>query len=872
MNLKEPTLIGRGCQPPAPLAVGGIVIILVLIFMFSPGRIFCSISDDSEIENRLVGATGKERVEILSELVNAYQDINPKKAMDYGREALQLLLTFPDGKLEISILNNMSTASIWLGDFQAAENFARRSLAIAKALGEKSSEAAAIYNIGLAYWYQDRYREAEDWNSRCHNYYKKRGNKKGLAKSIQLMGSISWKLGNFAAALQYVQQSTEIYQALNDKKGIADSLNMSGIISSEAGQYQDGLDFFFKANRIYESLEDKTGVAKTLNNIGRNYTKIGKPLEALKYLRKSLDISRKMGIRSLFSTTIINFGEIYAQKKEYSKALEYFYQALKIKEELKESMWIAFALNHIGKVKRKLGKYREARQLLERALEIAKNIKIKNEIKTAAKELSEISEILGDHQKALAYYQEYKNIDEEIYNEISRKKMLEIQTLYETDQREKELTLLKKDQELQQLEQEQQNTFMNSVLAIALLILLVVFTVFMLYRLKTRTTQTLTKEIREHKQTAQKLRESEETFRTLAEKSVVGISIIQDHVIRYANPAFLTIFDCSPEDIVGQSPLKLAMKEDQALVMERLSQPISREDAADFTGYEFRGLTKKGKVIYLESYSVKTLYQGQTAVLETIIDITDRKKTEAELLKMRKLESMGILAGRIAQDFHHLITLVVDDAEKLKTFMQYDAKLFNWIGNLEKTALKATNLTQKLITFSRGGGAAEPREVDLASILKSTFYTYPQMKKWVHSVSMSPGLTTIYGDERELTQVISSLLWNAREAKDNDEELTVTIFAENTFIPPVNNRSLKAGEYIKVTVTDNGKGIPGDQLDKVFDPYFSTKEDFSQKGMGLGLAICYSIIKRHNGHISINSEVGMGTTVELILPVYKSNN
>jgi two-component system, cell cycle sensor histidine kinase and response regulator CckA len=135
---------------------------------------------------------------------------------------------------------------------------------------------------------------------------------------------------------------------------------------------------------------------------------------------------------------------------------------------------------------------------------------------------------------------------------------------------------------------------------------------------------------------------------------------------------------------------------------------------------------------------------------------------------------------------------------------------------------------------------------------------------------MSPGLTTIYGDERELTQVIGSLLWNAREAKDNDEELTVTITAENTFIPPVNNRSLKDGEYIKVTVTDNGKGIPGDQLDKVFDPYFSTKEDFSQKGMGLGLAICYSIIKKHNGHISLKSEVGMGTTVDLILPVYKS--
>lgn len=556
------------------------------------------------------------------------------------------------------------------------------------------------------------------------------------------------------------------------------------------------------------------------------------------------------------------------QDKKPNKALDYGKEALKLLGTFPDRKLEIKILNNMSTASIKLGHYRESRQLLERALEIAKTLKIKNEIKAAAKELSEISEILGDHQKALIYYQEYQSIDEEIFNELSRKKMSEIQTLYETDKREKELTLLKKTQQIQQLELEQQKTFMNYVLLIALLILLLVFAVFTLYRLKTRTTKTLSKEIREHKQTAQKLRESEEKFRTLAEKSVVGISIIQDQVIRYANPAFLTIFGCAIEDVVGQSPLTLVLEEDRTLVTERLNQPMSGEDAADFTGYEFKGLTKEGKVIHLESYGVKTLYQGQTALLETIIDITERKKTEAELLKMRKLESMGTLAGTIARDFHHLLSLVANDAEKLKWGTQYDANLLNWVENIEKTALKATNLAQKLITFSKGGGA-EPREADLSSILKSTFDTYPQMEKWVHNVSIPPGLKPIRGDERELIQVISSLLWNAREAKDNEEEVTVNITAQNTIIPPGNNASLKAGEYIEVVVTDNGKGIPAHQLDKVFDPYFSTKEDFSQKGMGLSLAICYSIIKKHNGHISLKSEVGKGTMVELILPTYQ---
>ena len=140
------------------------------------------------------------------------------------------------------------------------------------------------------------------------------------------------------------------------------------------------------------------------------------------------------------------------------------------------------------------------------------------------------------------------------------------------------------------------------------------------------------------------------------------------------------------------------------------------------------------------------------------------------------------------------------------------------------------------------------------------------MQKWIGDVSIPIDLKHIYGDERELTRVVSSLLWNAREAKDNDNDLEVTITAHNTEIPATNNLSLKAGEYVKIMVSDNGRGIPAHQLDKVFDPYFSTKDTFTQKGLGLGLAICYTIIKKHNGHISINSEIGKGTAIELLLP------
>jgi two-component system cell cycle sensor histidine kinase/response regulator CckA len=112
-----------------------------------------------------------------------------------------------------------------------------------------------------------------------------------------------------------------------------------------------------------------------------------------------------------------------------------------------------------------------------------------------------------------------------------------------------------------------------------------------------------------------------------------------------------------------------------------------------------------------------------------------------------------------------------------------------------------------------------------------------------------------------------NLLQNADEAAAEPKQITLE--AENVTLKEDNNFDLKNGNYIKISITDHGRGIPGQQIGKIFDPYFSTKDTVTQKGLGLGLAICYSIIKKHNGHITVESEVGKGTTVTLYLPTFK---
>jgi signal transduction histidine kinase len=237
---------------------------------------------------------------------------------------------------------------------------------------------------------------------------------------------------------------------------------------------------------------------------------------------------------------------------------------------------------------------------------------------------------------------------------------------------------------------------------------------------------------------------------------------------------------------------------------------------------------------------------------------------------MRKLELVGILAGNIAHDFNNLLSHITGDAEKLAERVQHHSYLGNMAEGIKKTSFKAAELAQRLITFSEGGGAVH-REVPLASVLNSTITAYPLMQKWIREISTPPHLNPLYGNEEELGQVFNNLLQNAQEAKINGKDIEVTITAENTSLPAGNNTALKPGKYIKVYVSDNGKGIPVEQIDKVFDPYFSTKDTFHQKGMGLGLAICYSIVKKHNGHITIKSEPGKGTAVELLLPAYAEN-
>jgi PAS domain S-box-containing protein len=242
-----------------------------------------------------------------------------------------------------------------------------------------------------------------------------------------------------------------------------------------------------------------------------------------------------------------------------------------------------------------------------------------------------------------------------------------------------------------------------------------------------------------------------------------------------------------------------------------------------------------------------------------IIDITERKKSEQELLKMENLKKIGTLAGGIAHDFNNIlaglygnISLAIDELN------EYHPS-YALLKEAENSMSRATKLTHQLLTFSKGGLPVK-QEQDLAKIIEETVRFDLSGSPLMPIFNFADNLQFANVDKGQMHQVFSNLAINAMQASPNGGHLFIT--ASNLVLEEKNFLNLPQGQYIKIIIKDEGIGIPQDHLNRIFDPYFTTK----QNGNGLGLSITYSIIKKHNGHLEIESELGVGSSFIIYLP------
>ena len=248
-------------------------------------------------------------------------------------------------------------------------------------------------------------------------------------------------------------------------------------------------------------------------------------------------------------------------------------------------------------------------------------------------------------------------------------------------------------------------------------------------------------------------------------------------------------------------------------------------------------------------------------------EIDENRRMRKELLRTQKLESVGLLAGGIAHDFNNILSVVIGNLSLVRMHTGKDDKITQFLQETEKACFRARDLTKQLLTFSKGG-APVTKIMAITGLIQETVIFALRGSSVSPEFSIPSNLLPAKVDEGQINQAISNIIINASQAMVQGGLVKVT--ARNMDIKPDNtpSRDLEPGPYIKLTIQDNGPGIPQEDLQNIFDPYFTTKP----KGSGLGLATTYSIIEKHKGFITVQSQMEKGTAFHIYLPASMENN
>lgn len=354
------------------------------------------------------------------------------------------------------------------------------------------------------------------------------------------------------------------------------------------------------------------------------------------------------------------------------------------------------------------------------------------------------------------------------------------------------------------------------------------------------------------------IKESEAKFRNIFEQSKDAIFIAdKDGNILDVNESMCALTGYSRDEIL------IAHLMPSKNTLQMLLSAI--EKAGSLRDYEYSLHRKDGTFIsVLISASMRLDKDGNILGYQGIIhDITERKRLDEERQKTARLESIGTLAGGIAHDFNNILGAVIGNISLAKTEIPAGHNAIDLIKDAEKAIMRAKELTRQLLTFSRGGAPVKKR-IQLRNTIIDTANFATRGTNVKCCFNIADDLRPADVDEGQISQVIQNLVINARQAMPTGGEIDITseniVLAEEMRLG--RSLPLSPGTYVRIAVKDKGIGIKPEHLDKIFDPYFTTK----QSGSGLGLATCYSIVRNHGGLISVESSPDRGSTFYVYLP------
>jgi PAS domain S-box-containing protein len=377
-------------------------------------------------------------------------------------------------------------------------------------------------------------------------------------------------------------------------------------------------------------------------------------------------------------------------------------------------------------------------------------------------------------------------------------------------------------------------------------------------------TTALQQEMEHRKQTEKELRESEERYRDLMENSNDFImSVSPNAELLYANRAWRDTIGYSKEELAGRSMMEIIRPDKHDSCKEKLGKLLCGHETSTL---DTVFVTKDGKEIDVEGNCNCKFIEGEPAYIRSIFrDVTERKQMEAQLQKSQKLESIGLIAGGIAHDFNNLLGGLHGLISVVKSSLTNHERQVEMLTEAQNSCMKGKELTSKFITFAEGG-APYKRKIHINSLVQEAVEVATSSFEIECSFHLDENLLLAEVDESQLRQAINNIVVNGCESMNPGGTLTVR--TENYTVRENDGIPLKPGKYVCIDIQDQGKGIPQEYLPKIFDPYFTTKKMTAEKGTGFGLSICHSIIKKHQGEITVESKEWVGTSFHIYLPAF----
>lgn len=375
------------------------------------------------------------------------------------------------------------------------------------------------------------------------------------------------------------------------------------------------------------------------------------------------------------------------------------------------------------------------------------------------------------------------------------------------------------------------------------------------------------------------LTESEEKFRLIADTAPVGIFLYQDDRLIFANREGVRITEYSEEELLNICPFWKLVKEEYQDIIAYNARRRQQGILKDQISYEFQIITKRGNEKDVRAIVSSSAFMGKPTGIITLIDVTEIKKAEEErrhletqLQRAQRLESLGTLVAGISHEFNNILHAITLNIEHLGIRLRdlNDPSLMRYIDDISILQNRAATVVKGLINFSRVEGLEKKNILlheEIDRVVRLCRQVFPRSIEFITNFEGCE--LSVLAGEGQMEQILINLLNNARDAIEQKDkpgfiEITTELTRKNDATDEANNES---GPRVKITVRDNGIGIPPGVMERIFDPFFTTKP--LGKGSGLGLSMVYGIVRQLEGEITCESRWGEGTTFTIVLPVLK---